>query len=325
MLRCGVVEDQEDLIVRFYGGLRRDIQDIVDYKEYHSIQRLFHLSMLAEKELQGRQQQRRSNTVTPRQPLAPAKSAPSSSFRAPTPSSSTGARSTAPPPSRGHDHSGSAAPQGVAAKNSSSNPSPGRTSDIKCHRCHGLGHMQRDCPSKRTYIATNDGYVSASDNEDEYYIGTNHAGAGDDNDNADEEVLDAGATEKYRTLIVHRALSTKVESDDKIHRHNLFHTFLIVKDCRVHTHPYHIQWLNNSGKVKVTQTARVHFSIGSYHDYADFDVVPMDACSLLLGRPWEFDTDALHHGRTNKYTLMHKGKKIILLPMSPAEIVKYEQ
>src|SRR5207244_2896839 len=45
----------------------------------------------------------------------------------------------------------------------------------------------------------------------------------------------------------------------------------------------------------------------------------------LLVRPWEFDTDALHHGRTNKYTLMHKGTKIVLLPMSPAEIVKYEQ
>jgi hypothetical protein len=51
MLRCGVVEDPEDQMDRFYGGLRREIQDIVDYKEYHSIQRLFHLSMLAEKEL----------------------------------------------------------------------------------------------------------------------------------------------------------------------------------------------------------------------------------------------------------------------------------
>jgi hypothetical protein len=38
MLRCGVVEDPEDQMVRFYGGLRREIQDIVDYKEYHSIQ-----------------------------------------------------------------------------------------------------------------------------------------------------------------------------------------------------------------------------------------------------------------------------------------------
>lgn len=53
MLRCGVVEDPEDQMVRFYGGLMREIQDIVDYKEYHSIQRLFHLSMLAEKRIAG--------------------------------------------------------------------------------------------------------------------------------------------------------------------------------------------------------------------------------------------------------------------------------
>jgi hypothetical protein len=55
MLHCGVVEDQEDQIIRFYGGLRREIQDIVDNKEYHSIQCLFQLAMLAEKELQGHQ------------------------------------------------------------------------------------------------------------------------------------------------------------------------------------------------------------------------------------------------------------------------------
>jgi hypothetical protein len=133
--------------------------------------------------------------------------------------------------------------------------------------------------------------------------------------------------------------------------HNLFNMFLIVKDCRVHTiidggscnnlvnvevvkkhglttrehpHPYHIQWFNNSGKFKVTKTARVHFSIGSYHDFTDFNVVSMDACSLLLGRPWEFDTDAIHHGRSNKYTFMHKRKKIVLLPMTPTEIVHFE-
>jgi hypothetical protein len=53
MLRCGVVEDPEDQTVRFYGGLRQEIQDIVDYKEYHSIQRLFHLSMLERKRITG--------------------------------------------------------------------------------------------------------------------------------------------------------------------------------------------------------------------------------------------------------------------------------
>jgi hypothetical protein len=46
----------------------------------------------------------------------------------------------------------------------------------------------------------------------------------------------------------------------------------------------------------------------------------MQACSLLLGHPWEFDTNVVHHGRTNKYTLVHMGKKIILLPLTPNEI-----
>jgi hypothetical protein len=93
----------------------------------------------------------------------------------------------------------------------------------------------------------------------------------------------------------------------------------------LHTHPYYIQWLNNSGKAKVTHTTHVHFSIGTYHDYADCDIVPMQACSLLLGHPWEVDTDAIHHGRSNKYTLMHNGKKITLLPLTPNEIVQCDR
>jgi hypothetical protein len=87
-------------------------------------------------------------------------------------------------------------------------------------------------------------------------------------------------------------------------------------------HPYYIQWLNNSGKAMVTHTTCVPFSISTYHDYANCDVVPMQACSLLLGHPWEFDNDVVHHGRTNKYTLVHKGKKITLLPLIPNEIVQ---
>jgi hypothetical protein len=50
---------------------------------------------------------------------------------------------------------------------------------------------------------------------------------------------------------------------------------------RAHIHPYYIQWLNNNGKAKVSHIAHAHFSIGTYHDYADCDVVPMQACSLL--------------------------------------------
>ena len=100
------------------------------------------------------------------------------------------------------------------------------------------------------------------------------------------------------------------EEETKVQCNNLFHMFLIVQERRVLTiidtgscnnlvssdlvrklglptrelcHSYYIQWFNNSGKAKVTHSARIHFSVGAYTDYADFDVVPMEACSLLLG------------------------------------------
>jgi hypothetical protein len=94
---------------------------------------------------------------------------------------------------------------------------------------------------------------------------------------------------------------------------------------RAHTHPYFIQWLNNSGKAKVTHTTRVHFSIGIYHDYVDCNVVSMQTCFLLLGCPWEFDTDVVHYGRTNKYTPVHMEKKITLLSLTPNEIVQCDR
>jgi isopenicillin N synthase-like dioxygenase len=45
MLHCGVVEENEDRMVHFYGRLNRNIQDIIDHKDYGSIQCLFQLAM----------------------------------------------------------------------------------------------------------------------------------------------------------------------------------------------------------------------------------------------------------------------------------------
>jgi hypothetical protein len=54
--RCKIVQGAEDAICRFYSGLRRDIQDILDYKDFDTVDKLFQFTMLAEKEVQGRQQ-----------------------------------------------------------------------------------------------------------------------------------------------------------------------------------------------------------------------------------------------------------------------------
>ena len=80
--------------------------------------------------------------------------------------------------------------------------------------------------------------------------------------------------------------------------------------------------VRQTGRLKVTRTTRVHFTIGTYSDFVDCDVVPMQACSLLLGRPWQFDKESIHNGKTNQYTLVHNGKKIGLTPMTPENILK---
>ena len=97
--------------------------------------------------------------------------------------------------------------------------------------------------------------------------------------------------DRYECLVAQRVLSVQVTQAEQNQRHNLFHTKGVVKErsvrfiidggscnnlaslemmeklsltTRPHPHPYYIQWFNNSGKVKVTRTVRVHFSISTY-------------------------------------------------------------
>ena len=51
MLHCGLVETEDASMARFVGGLNREIQDIFAYKEYNSIDRLFHLACKAKREV----------------------------------------------------------------------------------------------------------------------------------------------------------------------------------------------------------------------------------------------------------------------------------
>ena len=41
----------------------------------------------------------------------------------------------------------------------------------------------------------------------------------------------------------------------------------------------------------------------------------MDACHLLLERPWQYDRKVIHDGGKNTYTFWKDGSKIILLPL----------
>jgi hypothetical protein len=127
----------------------------------------------------------RSTSMAPSRTATPSRAHSSMTILASRPPSTSSTPSTTAPPTT--DPSKAPILQGAGVvKPSSSNVPTGRTSNIKYHRCHGIGHSQRDYPSKKSYIVTADGgYVNASDTEDDLALQTNHAG--DLADHGDDE------------------------------------------------------------------------------------------------------------------------------------------
>jgi hypothetical protein len=82
-----------------------------------------------------------------------------------------------------------------------------------------------------------------------------------------------------------------------------------------HPTPYRVSWLQKGHQILVSEQCKVEFQIGSYKDEILCDVMPMDVCHVLLGRPWKYDRKAIHDGRKNTYTLEKNGHKHVLLPL----------
>ena len=84
--------------------------------------------------------------------------------------------------------------------------------------------------------------------------------------------------DKVCKLIIDGGSFTNVISSDLVHT-------LSLSTWRLPT-PRYMQWMNQSGTLKITHRARVKFSMGNYVDSVDCNVVPMNACHLLLSSPW---------------------------------------
>nr|KYP60031.1 hypothetical protein KK1_015478 [Cajanus cajan] len=89
-----------------------------------------------------------------------------------------------------------------------------------------------------------------------------------------------------------------------------------------HPKPYQLHRLNDDGDMVVNQQVQVDFSIGNYQDKVKCHVVPMEACHILLGRPWQFDKQTHHDGFSNKKTFTHKVKKFVLHPLTASQVVE---
>eukprot|EP00253_Pinus_taeda_P008721 PITA_08721 len=82
-----------------------------------------------------------------------------------------------------------------------------------------------------------------------------------------------------------------------------------------HPTPYKVSWLQKGHQLLVDEQCEVEFQIGKYKDKILCDVMPMDVCHMLLGRPWQFDRGAIHDGKINCYKFVKDGIKHTLVPI----------
>ncbi|XP_072076494.1 uncharacterized protein [Arachis hypogaea] len=288
MITANIEEDTEVTMARFVGGLNRAIADVVELHHYVEIDDLVSMAMKVE-----RQQQRRA-------PRGLSHANPKWESRSADTTKTKGVESNA------------LLDATKKKGNSNSSSATSRHRDIKCFKCHGMGHYASDCPNRRLMVIRGDDIVSDSDRGDD----SDHNSMPSLEDCSDGDVEYAVHGE---SLVVRRALNLQVKEESLEQRHNLFHTRCLVGEkvcsliidggswtnvastlmveklgltCVRHPKPYTLQWLNDSGEIKVDKQVTIAFSVGKYVDEALCDVVPMQACHLLLGRPWQFDRRA---------------------------------
>jgi hypothetical protein len=90
-------------------------------------------------------------------------------------------------------------------------------------------------------------------------------------------------------------------------------------DTEKHLTPYRLEWLKKGNEVIVSKRCLVNFSIDTKYKAKTWcNMVAMDACHQLLGRPWQYDRNVQHDRRKNTYSLLVDNVKITLLP-NPGE------
>ncbi|XP_048604599.1 uncharacterized protein LOC125582122 [Brassica napus] len=206
-----------------------------------------------------------------------------------------------------------------------------RPNALRCFTCGETGHRQTACLN-----ATRRGLLADDVKWDD-------DGTAQTEDVLDVELEERNEGDRGTLLMLRRVCLTPMRHDDQPWLHtNIFMSTCTIKGrvCRYvidygscrnvisedavnklglrrsdHPSPYKLVWLRQGSEIRVTHRVLVSLSIGNhYKDKIYCDVVPMDVSHILLGRPWQYDRDVSHSGKTNVYSFFFENKRIVLLP-----------
>ncbi|XP_041004080.1 uncharacterized protein LOC121249434 [Juglans microcarpa x Juglans regia] len=273
--RNNLSETEGQQIARYTGGLRMAIQDKVALHTAWSLSEAVNLAMKIEMQL-ARPPLRIQNP-----PQAKPVTQPSQP------------NDTRPPPFSKFQKGESSTQHAKAPVN---NPYT-RPMTRKCFHCNQPGHRSNECPTRRSVhiIEEGDEELKGGDSSD---------------DDVDEELVEGDEGEPISYVINGSCYSGNCGNIVS----KAFVKALKLKADK-HPRPYKISRIRKGAETSVNSVCRVVFFIKKhYQDEVECDVVHMDACHILLGRPWQFDVDATYKGRDNIYSFWWKDRKVVLMP-----------
>ncbi|CAA0822885.1 F-box associated ubiquitination effector family protein, partial [Striga hermonthica] len=301
--RVKLRDTQAQLVSRYVSGFRVGIRDMLNMFAPESVSAAHHRALLIE-------QQQRGRPVPPAgfqsRPYLPASSAVGS----PRPAASGGQQlgRTGAPGSSSFSAGGASSSQAAGFGLSQASEVARSGGGQRCFSCGEADHRLSACPRRGGYRAL----VADFDGEGAAGVVYDGPPVFDEEPEPLEEHLlgDVGPA-----LVLRRScFSPRTTPEDSLQRHNLFESTCTVggKVCRFiidtgscenvvaqeavdrlklstepHPHPYTLAWIQRGNSITVDHRVLVQFSIGpKFRDTVWCDVVPMDACHLLLGRPW---------------------------------------
>lgn len=306
-LACNCNESDELKMARFLNGLNVEIKEKVELQQYFSFDEL--CSLATKVEAQGKAAKTRAYSPIPYNKIG--------------------------------DNSSHASNQPLIETSKTKQ----NKEDIKCFKCLGRGHYKSECPNKKAMTVVR--YKELEEEETRALLTPDNELQCLEDELKHMQILEPAPD--VNTLVLRKVLhgdSSPITPDDA-QRENLFHTRCMVNErscsviidsgsctnaasrtmvealglqTRPHPTPYKLNWINNEQTTNVTKQAFVPLEFGEYKDEFWFDILPMTACAILLGRPWQFDRDVVHYCKKNVYSVLLDGKRFALHPLPPKTV-----